>query len=922
MSSALKKTHRWFAPEVIQTSSMDCGPAVLKCLLEGFGIHASYGRLREACQTSVDGTSIDVMEAVVQRLGLYVEQVMLPEDSLWLPSANTLPAMMVTRLSDGTTHFVVVWRRVGKWLQVMDPGVGRKWISVEVFGRQLFPHKIAAQSADWLEWFCSEEAIETTIDRLRGLGATRQESLSLLSKMRKYNSWYAMATFDAAIRMVSCIRNAGGMSNWKEASKLLFFLVSQTLKDDSDSNKFIPERFWSVSGDRTVDANITVNGVVLLRILGKLEPNINKLEEAAKDDTSLQPELEPELASALTEKPFRPINEFWRLIRKEGLVTPLSLLFAIGLAMGAVVLEAVLFRGLFDLADNLNVSSQRLIAYSAFLVFVVVVWLFEYSIVKESLRAGRHLETRVRVLLMSKLPKLNDQYLQSRVVSDMAERSHSVYFLRDLPEIAVTFLRSSWELLFTIIAIGFIAPSSFMLAIAIGIVTCFMIVVAKPIMSERELRVRGHLGSLQKFYFDALHGSVPVRTHSAERSVKRAHEGMLVEWAQAAKRTVSLSVAVEAIRGTLTLFLTALLLFGHIKSVGVTGDLLLLVYWVLKLPALGEQMVSTLLQYPTQRSVAIRLYDVIRSTKKIDSSNEIKTPSPIEKLELNQTQKSRNSNPAVSIEMNNVDIVVAGHPILNNVHLKVDAGEHIAIVGPSGAGKSSLLAMLLGFHEIKADSVFIDKLPLTDNHLIDLRARIAWIDPAVQLWNRSLLDNLRYSQAPGSYADLGSILEEADLIDVVSQFPNGLQASLGESGAKLSGGEGQRVRLARALWQRNIGLALLDEPFRGLDKNKRRTYLDATRKHWRDATLLCVTHDILETKTFDRVLVIEDGFIVEDNSPQTLIKQENSRYRELLNLELKLQRECWSQDNLWRRMTLENGQVRDTGSPVDYKRAQ
>ncbi len=109
-------------PEVVQTSSMDCGPASLKCLLEGFGIPASYGRLREACQTDVDGTSIDTMEEIAIQLGLNAEQVMMPVDHLLLPEANTIPAMVVVRLPNGYNHFVVVWRvHINRFVQVMDP---------------------------------------------------------------------------------------------------------------------------------------------------------------------------------------------------------------------------------------------------------------------------------------------------------------------------------------------------------------------------------------------------------------------------------------------------------------------------------------------------------------------------------------------------------------------------------------------------------------------------------------------------------------------------------------------------------------------------------------------------------------------------------------------------------------------------------
>jgi ABC-type bacteriocin/lantibiotic exporter with double-glycine peptidase domain len=131
------------APEVVQTSAMDCGPAALKCLLEGFGIPVSYGRLREACQTDVDGTSIDTLEEIAQQLDLEAEQVMLPLDHLLLAESAALPALVVVRLPSGFTHFVVVWRRHGPWVQVMDPGSGRRWLS----GAQLLRDLLYSRTA-------------------------------------------------------------------------------------------------------------------------------------------------------------------------------------------------------------------------------------------------------------------------------------------------------------------------------------------------------------------------------------------------------------------------------------------------------------------------------------------------------------------------------------------------------------------------------------------------------------------------------------------------------------------------------------------------------------------------------------------------------------------------------------------------------
>lgn len=133
---------RFFAPEVVQTSAMDCGPATLKCLLEGVGIHVGYGRLREACQTDIDGTSIDTMEEIAGRLGLDAEQQIVPAEHLVLDEARALPAMVVVRLPNGATQFVVVWARAFGLVQIMDPALGRRWISRERLFAELFRHSL------------------------------------------------------------------------------------------------------------------------------------------------------------------------------------------------------------------------------------------------------------------------------------------------------------------------------------------------------------------------------------------------------------------------------------------------------------------------------------------------------------------------------------------------------------------------------------------------------------------------------------------------------------------------------------------------------------------------------------------------------------------------------------------------------------
>ena len=208
--------------------------------------------------------------------------------------------------------------------------------------------------------------------------------------------------------------------------------------------------------------------------------------------------------------------------------------------------------------------------------------------------------------------------------------------------------------------------------------------------------------------------------------------------------------------------------------------------------------------------------------------------------------------------MNDVRVVAAGNQILAVDRLTIGAGEEVAIVGPSGAGKSSLVALLLGWHRPAAGEVRVGGAPLDAARLEALRRRTVWVDPSVYLWNRPLDENLTFGLLTPP-ADLGPALADAALDDVIARLPDGVATPLGEAGALVSGGEGQRVRFGRGLTREPPALVILDEPFRGLAREQRQALLTRARARWAGATFICVTHDVGETASFPRVLVIADG---------------------------------------------------------------
>jgi ATP-binding cassette subfamily B protein len=146
------------------------------------------------------------------------------------------------------------------------------------------------------------------------------------------------------------------------------------------------------------------------------------------------------------------------------------------------------------------------------------------------------------------------------------------------------------------------------------------------------------------------------------------------------------------------------------------------------------------------------------------------------------------------------------------------------------------------------------------------------------------------------------------LLPVVAKLPQGLGTPLGEGGALLSAGEAQRVRLARAMLRTNTRLVVLDEPFLGLERDRRRALLAHARQRWEGCTLFYVTHDISETRAFDRVFVIDKGQLVEDGEPLHLAQTPSTRYRRMLQTQESVLRRMVGHGE-WKRIRLESGRV-------------
>ncbi len=206
---------------------------------------------------------------------------------------------------------------------------------------------------------------------------------------------------------------------------------------------------------------------------------------------------------------------------------------------------------------------------------------------------------------------------------------------------------------------------------------------------------------------------------------------------------------------------------------------------------------------------------------------------------------------------------------LEGIDMEIPAGRHVAIVGPSGAGKSTLISLLLGFirperGELLADGVQLSRWPLAAWH-----ARIAWLPQQPTLLHGSIRDNLLLARPNADDAALQEALTLAGIAQPVAELPDGLDSAIGELGQGLSGGEAQRIALARA-FLRDAPLLILDEPTAALDAETEDIVRAAISRLAHGRTVISVAHRLHTLRDADRVVELRDGRVTRDATPNEL----------------------------------------------------
>ncbi|HKV36799.1 MAG TPA: ABC transporter ATP-binding protein [Pyrinomonadaceae bacterium] len=220
-------------------------------------------------------------------------------------------------------------------------------------------------------------------------------------------------------------------------------------------------------------------------------------------------------------------------------------------------------------------------------------------------------------------------------------------------------------------------------------------------------------------------------------------------------------------------------------------------------------------------------------------------------------------------------------PVLRNISFSITAGEKVALLGRSGAGKSTIVSLLLRLYEEQQGEILLDGVNIKDFQRESLRQQIGIVMQDIVMFGASIRENIAYGKLDATSEEIVRAAKAANAHEFISSLEDGYDTILGARGGTLSGGQRQRLALARA-FVRNAPILILDEPMTGLDSESEEAVRDALERLMRGKTCLLITHDLASAAAADRVLILENGRIVEHGTPLELLET-GERYRHLWN---------------------------------------
>ena len=552
------------------------------------------------------------------------------------------------------------------------------------------------------------------------------------------------------------------------------------------------------------------------------------------------------------------------------------------LALAATVLSGLLTglltigqaAGLSRVVDGIFLGGQSLpdvtglLRILLFVIFLraLLAWGSEVSANAVAVRVKSDLRQR----LFEKILSLGPAYTRSERTGELVNaavegvETLDAYFSQYLPQLVIAALV---PLSILMVVFPRDALSGIVLLLTAPLIPVFMYLIGKTAETLTK-RQWDTLSRLSAHFLDSLQGLTTLK----ELGRSKEHANSIAE-ASNRFRDVTLSVLRVTFLSALVLELVATvstavvavevglrLLYGHIAFQQAFFLLLLAPEFYIPLRMLGLRFHAGM----SGATAARRIFEILDAPVSGDQGSGIR----------NQDSRSISLLPASLIAFENLSYVYPSEtvPALRDITLEIHAGEHIALVGMSGAGKSTLAALLLRFIHPDGGQITINHEPLSVFSLETWRRLIAWVPQNPYLFHDTVSANLRLARPDATDEQLVAAARAAHLDEFIQSLPQGYGTVVGEEGARLSGGQGQRLALARA-FLKNAPVLILDEPTSSLDPEQEMLVESAMHNLMRGRTVITIAHRLNTVFRADRIFVLEQGRLAEEGTHRELLAQ-------------------------------------------------
>jgi ATP-binding cassette subfamily C protein CydD len=490
-------------------------------------------------------------------------------------------------------------------------------------------------------------------------------------------------------------------------------------------------------------------------------------------------------------------------------------------------------------------------------------------------RAARRVKTKLRENLFSKLLKLGPAYSRGERSGELTGttvegvESLDPYFSQYLPQVFLT-------MFVPVIVLGVIFTadllSGVVLLVTAPILPLFMILIGKraEALNKKQWNL---LSQMSAHFLDVLQGMTTLKLFGRSRHQQENIRKISERWSEITLkvlRVAFLSALVMELGATLSTAIIAVeigfrLLYAQMSFQSALFVLLLAPEFYLPLRSLGSRFHASM----SASAASGRIYEILdaevtpqRHKHEIDTNNLCASS-------VSSVSACPRMGAVVKISFEQVSYAYQNgeRPALKNVSFEIEAGRKTALVGPSGAGKSTIAQLLLRFMEPDQGAIklsFVDGSVTTSGQIKpqSWREQIAWVPQNPYLFNTTVADNIRLGRPDASMPEVIQAAKQAHAHEFIEALPQGYQTVIGERGARLSGGQAQRISLARA-FLKNAPILLLDEATSNLDAENETLIMDATEQLMQGRTVLMIAHRPSTIARADRIIKLEAGQVVQ-----------------------------------------------------------